>query len=190
MSRSSSGATNVRLDASPLVRRFAQRIAEGAGRKPIADVACGSGRNAVLFAQLGCPVLCLDRDLARLRENIARLRRTNMRAACEKLSLHDLDLAKDAWPFDAEFLGAIINVHFLLPQLFSFYERSISAGGFLLLETVPGHGGNYLELPRAGALRLAFERAFELEFYRERKAGPPEFDAVTVHLLARRRKNP
>lgn len=187
MRKSSSSGTELRLQASPFVRRFAEQIAAAAGGKPIADVACGAGRNAILLAQLGCRVVCLDRDLAGLRDNIAYLRRTTMHAVCKKLLLHELDLAEDTWPFDAEVLGGIINVHFLLPDLFSFYEQSVSAGGYLLLETVPAHGGNYLELPRAGALRCALEHAFELQVYRERKAGPPDFDAATVHLLARRR---
>jgi hypothetical protein len=57
----------------------------------------------------------------------------------------------------------------------------------LLLETVPGCGGNYLELPKAGTLKTAFERGFNFEFYKEGKVGPPDYDAVTVQLLAKRR---
>jgi len=98
-----------------------------------------------------------------------------------------MDLAHDPWPFGPGTAGAIINVHFLLPALFPLFQSSLIPGGYLLIETVPAHGGNYLELPRAGELRSALQGAFDFEFYKERKAGPGNYDAVTVQLLAKRR---
>jgi SAM-dependent methyltransferase len=177
------------LEPSPLVRRFAPKIAEAAAGKPLIDVACGSGRNALAFAQLGCTVICVDRHLAGLQAHIKHLRRTELSKAVAKLSLHQMDLVNDRWPFTTGFAGGIINVHFLLPELFPFFERTLSPGGNLLLETVPGCGGNYLELPKAGELRSAFERAFDLELYQERKAGPVGFDAVTVRVLGKKRSS-
>lgn len=189
MKRTSDDNTILGLEASPLVRRFAAKIADAAAGKPVLDVACGSGRNALILARLGCTVICVDRDLTSLQAHVVHLRRTELRKASTKLSLHQLDLAKDRWPFTAGVAGGIINVHFLLPELFPFFERSLSPGGYLLLETVPGCGGNYLELPKAGELRSAFERVFELEFYQERTVGPLGFDAVTVRLLAKKRSS-
>jgi SAM-dependent methyltransferase len=177
------------LEPSPLVRRFAAKITDAAAGKPVLDVACGSGRNALALAQLGCTVICVDRDLTTLQAHVVRLRRTELRKASAKLTLHQLDLVKDRWPFTACAVGGIMNVHFLLPELFPFFERSLAPGGYLLLETVPGCGGNYLELPKAGELRSAFERVFELEFYQERRVGPLGFDAVTVRVLARKRSS-
>jgi len=49
-------------------------------------------------------------------------------------------------------------------------------------ETVPGCGGNYLQLPNAGHLRNAFERDFDFLFYQEGKVGPRNADAVVVEL--------
>jgi len=46
---------------------------------------------------------------------------------------------------------------------------------------------SYLELPKAGDVRTALQRAFDIEFYKERKAVPGNYDAVTVQLVARRR---
>jgi hypothetical protein len=97
-----------------------------------------------------------------------------------------MDLVKDRWPFAANFAGGIINVHFLLPVLFPFFERSLSSGGYILVETIPGCGGNYLELPKAGGVRFAFEKNFQIEWYKERKVGPHGYDAVTVQMLARK----
>jgi SAM-dependent methyltransferase len=188
MKRASDDTTSHGLEASPLVRRFAAKIADAAAAKPVLDIACGSGRNALILAQLGCPVICADRDLTSLQANVVRLRRTELRKATAKLSLQQLDLVNDRWPFTACAAGGIINVHFLLPELFPLFESSLSPGGYLLLETVPGCGGNYLELPKAGKLRSAFERGFQIDWYKERKVGPPGYDAVTVQMLAKKRK--
>jgi hypothetical protein len=175
------------LKPSPFVRKFASQIVYASSGKPLLDIACGSGRNAFVFSNLGCSVICVDKDLARLRAQQLRLAGTALSHASGKLSVYQMDLFKDPWPFGVSRAGGIVNVHFLLPSLFPFFESSISPGGYLLLETVPGCGGNYLQLPKAGELRSAFERSFDIEFYRERKVGPSNVDAVTVQLLGRRR---
>jgi len=180
-------ATSYLLEPSPLVQKYAVKIAEAAGEKPILDVACGSGRNALVLAQLGCTVICVDRDLASLQAKIALLRRTELRKSSARLILHQLDLVKDHWPFPPGVAGGIVNVHFLLRTLFPHFERSLSSGSYLLFESVPGCGGNYLELPKAGEIRTALETTFELEVYQERKVGPIGYDAVTIRALAKKR---
>jgi hypothetical protein len=175
-----SGSIGDDLQPSVLVSRFASQIVNAAGEKPILDVACGSGRNALALTRLNATVICADKDLTRLRSSEAL-------ASSEKLKPWQLDLERDSWPFGKATVGGIINVHFLLPSLFSFFTASLSANGFLLIETVPGCGGNYLQLPRAGELRSSFAEDFDFIFYRERKVGPPSFDAVTVQLVGKRR---
>jgi len=179
-------ASRTRVDnpePSALVRRFGSRLADAAAGMPVLDVACGSGRNAMFLFQLGCTVVCVDKDLTRLH--------TQLHLACHeapaRLSFRHTDLIEGPWPFSACTVGGIVNVHFLHSKLFPFFESSLSAGGYLILETVPGCGGNYLELPRAGEVRCAFDKAFDFEVYKERKAGPRSCDAVTVRMLARRR---
>jgi len=172
-----------RLGASPLVRKFASKIADAAGGAPILDVACGSGRNAMLLSDLGCTVVCIDRDLTRLKIELGS---RPSRVTSSRLQLCHLDLANDPWPFDGGSVGGVINVHFLLPALFPLFEKSLMLGGYLLLESVPGCGGNYVELPAAGQVRTALGKAFDFEFYKESKVGPPGFDAVTVKVVAKR----
>jgi SAM-dependent methyltransferase len=171
-------------ESSQLVRRFASKIAEASGGLPILDVACGSGRNALPLLQLGCSVICLDRDLTRLR-----VPDNSSAHALPRLRLCQIDLVKDVWPFGAASVGGIINIHFLLPTLFPSFESSLAAGGYLLFETVSGCGGNYLELPKAGVVRDSLGKGFDFAFYKERKVGPIGYDAVTVRLLARRRSD-
>ena len=172
------------LEASALVRRFASKIADNAAGVPVLDVACGSGRNAFLLVSHGCAVVCVDNDLAPLQNRLRLSGRPSVASAM--LSLRRLDLVEDPWPFAPRSVGGIINVHFLLPTLFPHFERSLCPGGYLLVESEPGCGGNYLHLPKPGEVRSALGRGFELEFYRERRVGPPGYSAVTVKLLARR----
>jgi hypothetical protein len=97
-----------------------------------------------------------------------------------------IDLVGDPWPLGPSTLGAIVVVHFLLPGLFSHFADSLMPGGHLLIETVGGHGANYMELPKSGQLRRALQSCFEFDFYQERKVGPAEIDAVAVRLIARK----
>lgn len=97
----------------------------------------------------------------------------------------DLDLAD--WPFKESELGGIIQVHFFRRKLIEHFASSLLPRSYLLIETIPGCGGNFRELPKAGELATLLGYAFELEQYTERKVGPISADAVTVKLLARRR---
>ncbi len=164
-------------DACPLIRRFYKKVAEAAMGRPILDIPCGSGRNAFPLAALGCTVICADNDLTRLH---------SPNRLASRLIPQQLDLIADAWPFKRASAGGIVNVHFLLLPLFLHFENSLARGSYLLLETVPGRGGNYLQLPKAGELRSLLKGSFELEFYKEIKTGPQGCDAVAVRLLARR----
>jgi hypothetical protein len=141
----------------------------------------------MFLSQLGCTVICVDRDLTSIQTQKLRLRRTSVREALARLTLCQLDLVKDPWPFGPCTIGGIVNVHFLLPALFPFFENSLAPGGYLLLETVPGCGGNYLDLPKTGEVSSALGKSFDFEFYKEDKVGPRGYDAVTVQLLAKRR---
>jgi hypothetical protein len=174
------------VESSPLMRRFSFKIAVAAAGKPILDVACGSGRNALPLCQLGCTVICMDKDLAPLQSQQRLWCRSRFKGAVGRLVPRQLDLLAGSWPFGPSTVGGIINVHFLVPTLLPFFESSLSSGGYLLLETVPGCGGNYRQLPRAGELQAALANAFDFEYYKERRVGPRDCDAVTVRLLAKR----
>jgi SAM-dependent methyltransferase len=178
---------SIQSEASPLIRRFGSKLARTASKRPILDVACGSGRNAIAMAQLGCAVTCMDRDLTGLDCVLQRLHQTSFLDVVNRITPMKLDLAFDRWPFGPRTVSGIINVHFFLPQLFQCFESSLYPGGFLVFETVPGCGGNYLELPKTGQIRDALEPYFDFEYYKERTVGPRNCDSVTVQTVARRK---
>jgi SAM-dependent methyltransferase len=159
-----------------MVRRFGARIVQAANGSPIVDLGCGTGRNAIHLARLGGTVVCIDRNSELLR----RLPR-----AQRLVRLH-MDLDTERWPFTQSQLGGIVCVHFLMPTLFPQFERSLAPGGCLLIETVPAHGGNFIELPNKSELKRALGKSFQFEFFREKEAGPVGFEKVTVRLLAKR----
>src|SRR3954451_16653186 len=107
--RNSMGRAPTRFGASPFVQRFASKIAEAAGSAPILDVACGSGRNAFLLAEMGCEVICIDKDLSAIQENSER--ECLSHAVKSRIRTCKLDLIGQEWPFGRVMAGGIINVH-------------------------------------------------------------------------------
>jgi hypothetical protein len=165
------------FDACPLMRKFHIKKADATMGKPVLDIGCGSGRNAFPLAANGCTVICADKDLSRFH---------SPKDLEGQLVPQQLDFMTDAWPFAPSSAGGIISVHFLLPSLLPHFKESLSQGAYLLLETVPGCGGNYLQLPQKGQLRSLLEDSFSLEFYKVRNVGPQGCGAVAVRLFARR----
>lgn len=156
---------------------------------PLLDAGCGRGRNGIVFAQRGLTVIGVDRDrqrLAQLAQDAPRHLRGHAAPRPGRIVPVQAELSPQRWLFRDRCLGAILAVHFLDLGLLAHFARSLVQGGHLFLETFGNHGGNYLDLPRAGQLRSILELDFELPFCVEKPAGPPSHDAVTVKLLARK----
>jgi hypothetical protein len=135
---------------------------------------------------LGGTVICIDKDLSSFHAN-PQLLDGFVTPSAPRLQSRKIDLRIDHWPFTSRSIGGIINVHFLLPLLFPLFADSLTPCGYLLLETVAGHGENYRELPQEGELKTALKDAFDLAFYKERPVGPSEHHAVAVQLLGKRK---
>jgi SAM-dependent methyltransferase len=173
-------------DASPFVRKCAAKVVAAAAGREILDVACGSGRNAIFLARLGGTLICIDKNLTSFDANLQH-RRGILTGYATRLLAKKLDLLKDPWPFGPGSVGGIINVHFLMTALLPAFAMSLAPRAYLLIETVPGHGANYLELPRPGELKAILEPAYDLAIYEERRVGPSEQQAVAVKVLAWRK---
>jgi SAM-dependent methyltransferase len=173
------------FEPSAFVRSCAARLVQAAQNTKILDVGCGSGRNAIYLTRLGCTVVCIDRDLQSFALAKEKWKFQGLQNEIRRLESCKLDLLKEPWPFEPGSVGAIINVAFLAPRLFSNFVRSLRPGGLLLLETPPGCGNNYYELPAPGAIKSAFDSEFDFELYKESRVGPQK-NQVVVKMLARK----
>lgn len=179
------------IDATPskLITQFAEEIAKNSVGT-IVDVACGYGRNATYISSFGVPVICVD-----INDNALEYIRTYTNLPSDHsqtqglLTAIKLDSLHDPWPFANESVGAIINIHFFHPTLIEKFVRSIKSGGLLLIETIDGHGGNYLHLPRQGFIKTQLRDMFDIKYFKEKKVGPLQSNAATVKLLAVKRKH-
>ena len=160
------------------------------------DVACGSGRHALLLAAAGLDVLAIDRDAAAV-EGLRATARTlglGVRAEICDLEAGDVatgDLGRGSM---AESRGAlapstydlIVVVHYLHRPLLRALVRALAPGGLLLYETFTvdqaalGHPKNPAFLLKPGELpRLVAP----LEVVRQREG---EFDGRRVASVAAR----
>lgn len=159
--------------------------------RPALDAGCGIGRNAVALASLGLSVVCVDRDIDRLRTLSAVALRFVADSKPSSSNVGHLfpicaELSQSNWPFSANQFSTITCVHFLKIELLDIFWSALVAGGYLFIETFGGHGENYLDLPKAGQLRGLLSSWFNILFCREQKVGPIVYDAVSVKMLAQK----
>jgi SAM-dependent methyltransferase len=159
---------------------------------PILDAGCGYGRNAIALAARGLSVVCVDQNLERLNALVRLAPRCIadlLEPEREAGQLYPVlaHLGPSHWPFLENCFAGIVCVHFLNVVLFEAFRSSLVEGGYLYSETFGGHGGNCVDLPKAGQLHHLLWRDFHIPFYRERKVGPAGYDAVTVKLFAVKR---
>jgi SAM-dependent methyltransferase len=97
------------------VRRWADLITTG----PVLDVASGSGRHAVFFAERGLEVVAVDRAP----QSIPGAR------------FVQADLESGPWPFAGQRFAAIVVTNYLHRPLFPAIEDALAEEGVLLYET-------------------------------------------------------
>ena len=156
-------------------------------RLPVLDAGCGLGRNSMALALQGFSVVCADSDVASLLSLRHWLDHERLPSGSGHLYPVCADLSALGWPFATNQFSAIVCVHFFKVELLSFFHASLHDGGHLYIETFGGHGGNYLDLPKAGQLRTELSPSFDFRFYHERAVGPADHGAVAVRLLAQKR---
>ena len=107
---------------SAWVERWSAYVDVGA---TVLDVACGSGRHSLLFADRGCKVTAVDRDAA-FAATLRSVPNVNFVAA---------DLENAAWPFGQMQFDVIVVTHYLHRPLFPALKSALAAGGLLIYET-------------------------------------------------------
>lgn len=150
------------------------------------DLACGTGRHALLLAGLGISVTAVDWSGTALEILENRARKTRLpvirvsAAALGELSsrgirLIQANLEESVLPDNS--FSIILCFHYLQRSLFPQIARALRPGGLLLFETYTraqlnysGGPGNPAHLLELGELRTAFPGLRAL-FYRELNAG-------------------
>ena len=109
---------------------------------PIADVACGSGRNLLPFLDGKQSIDCYDIRTDCLDPHITA-------AAGGRLTHHPTDLL-GGFHLPRGKYGLVLLVHFYAPSVLGEVVQALKPGGFLLIETIDDRGGNHHQLPRMG----------------------------------------
>jgi hypothetical protein len=141
------------------------------------------------LASHGARVLCLDSDPAALRHIQSEAQFPTDTSITGLLTTITLDLHPDSWPYDANTVGAIISVDFAFQQFLSCFVATLKSGGYLLLESISGHGGNYLSLPEPGFVKAVLAESVDFRYFQERRVGPSDNRRATTKLLAVKRNS-
>lgn len=154
-------------------------------KAPIADIACGYGRNGAYFVDLGYEVIFVDADekglsFIRKGRNVS----VNGDINLKLVTIMNMDLKKDRWTFEDNSLGGIINVHYYNKSLIPKFIRSLCPGGFLYIESIDARGHNYIQLPEYKYIIRKLENDFKIIFYKEVVAKPYFMNVATIKLLA------
>ncbi len=162
-----------------MMERFGSLIQAG----PVADLASGSGRDAVWLAMRGFEVEAWDRAT----EALARARALALISGVS-LRTVECDLERQRPPLPAQRYALLTCFRFLHRPLFASIEKALAPGGLLIYETFrigqerfgrPTHAQFLLE---SGELPAAFA-ALEILHHEE---SAPEASAVTACVVARR----
>lgn len=157
---------------SDWVVRWAPEVRQG----PVLDVACGNGRHARLFHDLGFEVFAVDLHRAELPEGIHFVR----------ANLED----GSPWPFEGRRFGGIVVTNYLHRPLLPKLAESLSEGGVLIYETFMagnerfGKPSNPAFLLKPGELRSAFS-SLSIVAFEEGEVREPK-PAMTQRICARR----
>jgi SAM-dependent methyltransferase len=175
---------------SPFFLAHAEAIRDAARLGPVLDLACGRGRHAIATAELGVPVLAIDRDP----DALAALRRAARERGLTRAGGLRADLeTQHGIPVRSESCGAVLVFRFLFRPLARAIVDVLAPGGLLLYETFTqkqrtlGHGPrNPAFLLGPGELPELF-CALEIECAWEglTAGAPPE---ALARLVARRRR--
>lgn len=151
--------------------RWAGEVRNG----PVLDLACGSGRHARYFRDLGYEVAALDREPVSL----------------EEVSFVKADLEDGSpWPLEGRRFGAIVVTNYLHRPLFPKIAASLDEGGLLVYETFMlgnerfGKPSNPAFLLKPGELKAAFSSLTVLAFEEGEVSRPKP--AMVQRIAARR----
>ena len=152
---------------------------------PVLDLACGSGRNGLLLANHGIPVVFADKSASALKSVEQRLAKDNLPGCTWQI---DLELAGST-PLSDQNYSAIIVFRYLHRPLFPELKTAVQPGGLIIYETFTeenrrfGRPDNPDFLLQPGELKTMF-RDWEMIDYFEGTLSNP--DRAVARLVARK----
>lgn len=155
---------------SEWVRRWAELVDRG----PVLDVACGSGRHSLIFAERGLEVIAVDREPQQI----------------PGVRFVQADLEGAPWPFGRERFAAIVVTNYLHRPLFAPLQSALAEEGVLIYETFMvgneryGRPSNPAFLLRPAELLAAFPELEPISFEQGYVERPKP--ALIQRLCARR----
>ena len=112
---------------SDWVRRHLKRIPEGGA---VLDLAAGNGRHSRLLLEAGYQVTAADRDVSALKNLTG-------------VTVIEIDLEKEPWPFaEADFAGIVV-VNYLHRPLFRLIANALKGDGLLIYQTFAAGNEHY-----------------------------------------------
>jgi len=103
------------------VKRFASLVPKNS---LVLDLACGGGRHAQLFANLGYSVLAVDQDVSQVSQTQE-----------SQIFPQAMDLETDEWPLQDKIFGAIVVTNYLFRPHLGRLPEMLEEGGVLIYET-------------------------------------------------------
>ena len=116
------------LAPSPWVMRFALKVAKGG---MVLDVACGAGRHARYFAEIGHAVAAVDSDISGF---------TDVPAVVHVLQA---DIEAGPWPYPNEKFAGVVVTNYLHRPLMPTLLNSVAPGGVFIYETFAAGNEQY-----------------------------------------------
>ncbi|MEE2761617.1 MAG: SAM-dependent methyltransferase [Pseudomonadota bacterium] len=144
------------------------RIPEGGA---VLDLAAGSGRHSRLLQEAGYRVTAADRDVSVLK-------------GITGVSVIEIDLEKEPWPFAEAGFAGIVVVNYLHRPLFGPIANALKNGGILIYQTFAvgnehyGRPKNPDFLLKSGELLDAFTPALSVIAYEHGIVRRPNFSVI------------
>lgn len=98
---------------------------------PVLDLACGTGRNGLMLAQYGIPVVFADRSASALKTIDQRLTKDKLPGHTWQIDLEQPGIN----PFSSDRFSAIIVFRYLHRPLFPALLNAVEPGGLVIYET-------------------------------------------------------
>lgn len=147
----------------------------------IVDLACGYGRNGLVFVRSGREVLFIDKDHDALESIVNQNRQRGLNMNLIKTVRMDFNVEEPF--FLSKSLAGLIVVHYFNEHLIGNILHKIKDGGFLYYESIDDRRGNYLELPRRGWFDEQMSGNFKVLEYNQR-VSKHDPNKCTVNILA------